>query len=417
MDIDQYFELARGLEQHHAVFYKMWELGKPTFTNAIETAAVIFDEEGECFDFQFNEDFWNELNSKQKQFVVAHECLHVLLNHGTRIKDCGRAGNIAADVVVNHTLVNKFDFNRDDLGSMSQTGCWVDTVWPDGSVSATNETLEFYLKHLEREEEQESDGLMAGSGDSCDSCGSSIAGSGAPQPIDDHSDLPSMPQEMSEEIAESLSEEQRETFNQMAGNEAGSTKLIVPPEPVKKKKKWETVIKKWSRKYDKPEFKDVEQWARLNRRFMFLSNEFFLPTEMELDHNAEGKTDVWFFQDTSGSCQQYAKRFLTAARSLNPNVFNIRAFCFDTQVYEVDINKGELKGFGGTWFHILEDHIQKLMKEERCEYPKALFVITDGWGSHIYPEQPKNWYWFITPRGSINCIPKECNTFKLEDYE
>lgn len=92
-------------------------------------------------------------------------------------------------------------------------------------------------------------------------------------------------------------------------------------------------------------------------------------------------------------------------------------FCFDTRVYETSLKTGKLYGFGGTSFYIIEDHIQKLIIEENIKYPKAVFIITDGWGSHVKPEQPDKWYWFITHPGSDSYIPEKSNIYKLENYE
>ena len=50
--------------------------------------------------------------------------------------------------------------------------------------------------------------------------------------------------------------------------------------------------------------KEVEQWARLNRRFHMLPQDVFLPSEMETNSPEEemGKLKVRFYLDTSASC-------------------------------------------------------------------------------------------------------------------
>ena len=185
-------------------------------------------------------------------------------------------------------------------------------------------------------------------------------------------------------------------------------------EKVKKKSKWETVIKKWSMKFLK-EDQDIEQWAKLNRRISGLSTSLLLPSENDDQHIVQDKIEVWFFQDVSGSCVSLKDRFFRAARSLPEDRFIIRMFCFDTKVHEVDLKKGELKGGGGTLFSILENYIQKEVISG-VKHPEAIFVITDGVGDRILPKFPKKWYWFL----SINyrdCIPKECNIHMLKNFE
>jgi hypothetical protein len=137
---------------------------------------------------------------------------------------------------------------------------------------------------------------------------------------------------------------------------------------------------------------------------------------MEVEHEEEGKIDVWFFADTSGSCYHLKERFFKAARSLDPARFNVRLFCFDTRVEEVDIQGNRIYGGGGTSFTIIEKKIQEVMRNEEVKYPEAVFVITDGWGNPVNPEIPNRWYWFLTTDW-IKCIPKESLIHKLKDYE
>lgn len=92
-------------------------------------------------------------------------------------------------------------------------------------------------------------------------------------------------------------------------------------------------------------------------------------------------------------------------------------FCFDTRIYPTDLKSDRLYGFGGTSFHMLEQYIQRKIESDKIKYPKAVFVITDGYGTNIDPQFPKNWSWFLTPGGARYCIPKECNVYDLKNYE
>lgn len=420
IELEDYLELSRSLISAHALFYKMWELGKPVFTNAIDTAAVSFDKQGEVLLFSFNPDFWDELTPYERQFVISHECLHVILNHGFRIHDLKdkNNGNIAIDIVVNHMLINNFGFVRDDL-PIADSLCWVDTIWKHRIDIPNNKTFEYYYNLLKEEQHTKAD-LVDEHG--CINGFPSIFNPNGSKDINESNrfgkEAASIPKEYIEKLSEELDDQTKESVNGiMAGTGSGSISLTVSTQIVKKKKKWETVIKKWSKQYNKTGIKDIEQWARVNRRFVMMPDDIILPTEMEMEKNEEGKTDVWFFQDTSGSCYHYATRFFKAAKSLDPKKFKIRLFCFDTSVYETSLETGKLYGFGGTSFHIIENHIQKLMKNEKIKYPKAVFVITDGFGSPVNPEQPEKWYWFITNGGATHYVPKKSNVYKLENYE
>jgi len=61
---------------------------------------------------------------------------------------------------------------------------------------------------------------------------------------------------------------------------------------------------------------------------------------------------------------------------------------------------------------ILSDYISK----NKLNYPKAIFIISDGMGNSVKPQKPENWYWFL----SVNCIrhiPKKSKFYNLSDFE
>ena len=194
--------------------------------------------------------------------------------------------------------------------------------------------------------------------------------------------------------------------------------MIIVNVKTKIKKKWESVIKRWVNNVIRNTFKDTEQWALMDRRMYNLSPELMLPSDHEIDDRAieQDKIDIWFFQDTSGSCQHHAERFFTAAKSIPKNKFNVRLFCFDTKVYETTLESGKLYGFGGTAFTPIETHIQKLIKEEKCKYPASVWVVTDGYAEKFNPQYPERWHWFLDGNYT-DCIPSKSIIHKLEDYE
>lgn len=391
-------------------------MGKPMFTDAISTAAVSFNEEGDFVHLLFNPDFWKKLTVYERLFVLSHETLHVILNHGFRTADAedNEIVNKALDVVVNHLLVNRFGFVRSKI-SFEKTLCWVDTIWPDKDIPS-DKNFEFYFNLLKKSKPETLGSLSL---------------------VDDHSGLAENPknwQEVIDAFGDVLSDDEKESLREVMekhfqlpeqddktnsqhepGTISGCGWVIVSAQ-VAKKKKWETVIKKWAKKYDRPELHDVEQWARTNRRFVNLSPDLFLPTDMEVEHDNEGKIQVWFFQDTSGSCAHLAKRFFTAAKSLPDDRFDVKMHCFDTRVFETTLESGKLFGFGGTCFRSLEAYIQAYMKKNGTKYPQAVFVITDGQGTPVKPEKPEVWYWFLDPFVT-HCIPVTCNKFHLKNFE
>jgi len=448
MKKEEWFDICAQLEQHHAVFYKLWEMGKPIFSDAVETAAIQFDRGGDFVYFHFNPEYWASCTPYERLFTICHEALHVILNHGVRIKDTDdpRACNVALDIVVNHMLLRSFGFDRHQISNWDKL-CWVDTVFkqPDGHIKTDkgrpipdDDCFEYYINQFEKITLPR---IRVGTG------GKGKPGDGKPQPgdglgtVDDHSLMNDSDfSEVIDRLDEGLSAEEKESLKaiidkhfekeeQKAGTGTGGQWHFVQTEKVKKKKKWEEVIKKWARKYMIDDSRDREQWARLNRRFSMLPKDMFLPSEMEVEEVNEEKhrIKVYFFLDTSGSCWGLKDRFFQAAESLPEDRFDIRLFCFDTVVKETTLASKKVYGGGGTAFNILEQFIQKEMKEpgeNHGRYPEAVFVITDGWGNKVDPAIPQQWYWFISGGTSYNMksivgtyVPKECNFYNLSDFE
>jgi hypothetical protein len=420
---EEWFEISRELEIHHAVFYKIWQMGKPVFNEDIPTAAVQFDENGEFIWFHFNPHFWKRMDLFNKLFVICHEALHIVLNHGMRTRDVGvnrKATNVALDVVVNHSLVRNFGFDRNRIEGW-QDYCWVDTVFKDKKPAPPeDEMYEYYYNLFDKVY------WFGGPGDGED---------GEPGLVDDHDMMGEGSGDWGKVIDglnEGLSDEEKETLkqivnkhfqksakNQKAGSGTGGQWVFANIAKVKKKKKWETVIKKWSWKYLRDKEKDVEQWARIQRRMVMLPKDMFLPSDMEVDDEDKEKTKIkiYFFLDTSSSCWGLKNLFFTAASSLPEKRFDVRLFCFDTQVQETTLASKKIYGGGGTSFHILEDWIQKEINQGIAGYPEAVFVITDGYGDNIKPQKPDRWYWFITEGGTKSYIDQDCNFFNLGDFE
>jgi predicted metal-dependent peptidase len=415
MDINSDWErLKNKLACHHSLFYKIVEMGKPFFTDKIPTAAVQFDKEGKFINFLFNEKFWEKCDDYKKMFVICHEALHIVLQHGSRFLEGvdNKISNIAMDVVVNHSLVRDFGFIKEDVDSNNEY-CWVDTVFKDkkylGFPYPDDESTEFYYNEIEKQKENNGGGN--GNGDSNGKL------------VDDHSGLTD--EQLEEAVKQTIdqvdaSEKQQlsDAINNIknAGVDKGSWMTI---NKVKKsrKKKWESIIKKWQ--FETLRFSSIEkeQWIRKSRRMSGFYNGLILPSNAEIEcfHLSKNKTDVYFFLDTSGSCINLAERFFTAANSLPKEKFNIRLFCFDTKVEETDLSSGKIYGGGGTCFSIIEDCIQK-EKLKHKKYPSAVFIITDGMGTKVTPEHPTRWHWFLS-KDNKRHIPKQSFIYNLDDFE
>lgn len=409
MKVEDYFKLCRELEDKHAIFLKAWEIGKPIFTKEIETAAIQFSpENGKSISYLFNPDFWDSLDDYNKLFVICHEMLHIILNHGIRSKDSDDKvlSNIALDIVVNHLLVNKFSFNRKWIKNEGDL-CWIDTCF-DFKVEE-NMNYEYYFKKLLENHKMPSKRLL----DSHDGFSSKS--------------FESVLKGINDSLKAGDKKEIKDVLDQSfkGGFEAGKSKGNFTYDfdiLSKKKDKWESVIKKVNKNVISEIDKDIEQWVLTNRRFSGLKTDLIIPSEMEIEDRLNDKVEIWFYLDTSGSCYHYKDRFIKAALSLPKDKIKTRLFCFDTVVYDVNLKDKKLYGFGGTSFSIIEKHIQEKIKKEKIRYPKIVWLLTDGAGDDVNPEYPDRWYFFLSEIGKnrniyTGCVPINSKIYLLRDYE
>lgn len=419
MSKEEFLFISKELEVYHSIFSELWNMLSPIMTNNIngrkvETAEVHFNEDNTALRIYINPNLWNRLNNNQKLFVLCHECMHVVFNYYYRTKFLiyKNYANIAADVSINQILINNFFFIRNNIDPFNEL-CWHDNGQFENMKNVREEeTLEYYYNLLTEDSIEFNNNKFF---------------------IGNHSGTSGSFDDIMKNINKSLSFEEKDSIKEMIekhlinnkeilnfesseqGTSSGNIWTFATSEIVSPKKKWETVIKKWYNNQLKEDEKDMEQWIFLNRRFRLLNDDLFLPSEIELDEKSieKKKIKVWFFQDTSGSCSGYVNRFFKAALSLPKKRFDVKMHCFDTKVYETTLESRKLYGFGGTSFHIIENYILQNSKD----YPKAVFIITDGYGTKVIPKFPKNWYVFLTPGGNCSCFPTTVNMFNLENFE
>ena len=413
-----YYEFADTLQDFHEIFYCIWNVGEPKLTDEIPTAAIAFNRDsGVPISFLFNPDFLKELSEQEVAFIICHEMLHILLNHGKRVKNLDKENpyednviNVAMDIPINESLVRSFGFSKQLPFITKHGACFVDTIFDSKANIPKNETFEFYYNALQNEENL-----------------SKQMKSGGMSSIDDHNGLGSMSEdelkdllnkavgkEKAEKIVKKLKKQAQEAAKGR-GTEDISHILDIVNKDVKKKEKWESILGNVARTKRTVALTDTIQWAIPDRRFNLIDPSFMTPGEYELEDEAQ-KIDLWLFQDVSGSCIDDAQRFYDAARSIPGSLFNVRFHTFDTRVRRVDLKNGKIKGGGGTRFDIIEDFIINESVNKGKRYPSSVFVITDGAGNSVDPQKPDRWHWFLS-YDYKHCIPKKSKIFTLEDFE
>lgn len=473
---EDHFKIARELEKHHAIFERIWTMSRIRFSKKVPTAGVLFNKKGDCIDFIVNRKFWDAQSFEQKCFVLAHECMHIALNHGKRAKELYKKkqtqviSNFAQDLVINHALVNRYGFIRDEVDPEGKY-CWKDKLLPNRDDLTEEENYERYFNEMMKEVKKQENKMkeMMENSETVDDHGFNQGQEGIPMDGDDDGqeadgsegndidkddydfiDMDDYSDDFSDvidKLDEELTGDEKETLkNFVEGNEnkqtpEGEGKVggggAQPPgpntpgtqaggvwtfakTPPPKKRKWESIVTDWAKKRMTETYKEVDQWVHTNRRFTLIDSGLLLPTEYEVldEFEEEDLIQAWFFQDTSGSCAGYKDRFFGVAESMPEEKFEMQLFCFDTKIYETDLISKKLYGFGGTYFHIIEEYIQNRMTENpKLKYPDAVFVITDGYGSDVNPEKPQNWHWILTPGASTSNFPNTCSTYDLAKYE
>lgn len=445
MTFEEQFDLSVRLQSHDAYFRGLWDISRILFTSEVPTLCVEFDQNGDSLGMLINEDLWDELTPREKEFVICHEMHHFVGNHGRRFSAATRMGekerqlvNIGTDVCINETLIRCYGFRREELVHENlKGGCFVDTVFvdKDGKVLPgipndwSSEEYVAKLKSLSSVQEIIKD-LKAGKPEFKPGPGT---------PFDDHSVMENMSKEILDHIQDILEdnglvefveqEDAKTNGNPITkdareckahGTGSGSWQTIqLKKKPVKRK--WESIIRKWvrARILDSEHF--PERWDLKERRMVDImeNGEFMLPSNPPLDtvYEEKSKINVAFVLDTSGSCFHLKDRFFTAASTIPLDKFNVRLFCFDTRIWETTLASGKIYGGGGTNFRPVVNKIEEIERDEKWK-PDAVFVITDGYFSDISVlPHVKNWHIFYTPINDRTSLPAECHKYNLSDFE
>ncbi len=401
MDRDEKQEILNNLQIYGNMYHTFFNLSNSYFTDEIERCAISFESIDNGFSLLINENFWNTLDMNQKTFYIAHECLHIMLNHIIRHihmiengmdKTIMDIANIAMDVTINESLIKYYNFIKSEVDPENKL-CWLDTVFPNQNLQSSH-NYEYYFELLQQIRHNSIDIPRSGStSQSASSC--SLA--------DDHSKWQNSEalDRLMDAVFDTMSISELELLNNIERNVNGdkcaadcSNKLFeqLKLKKIRKKKRWETIIHKWVKNKIKETEYVNQQWVKLNRRFTTLDRSLILPTDDEFIKIKPEKIDVAFYIDTSPSCRNYTQRFFNAAKSVPLDRFNVKFFAFSTYVEQIDLSIGKLPMGYGTNFSIIETSVLKEFKK----YPGAVFIVTDGYGSNVTPKIPQRWYWFLT---------------------
>ena len=297
----------------------------------------------------FNPKFCEELSDEELKFLVAHECMHPMLEHPFRRQERDiRKWNQAGDYVINQLLV------AENMGKMPEGGLYDMDIWNKGGG-----TTDGIYKILPTEKENDDSNGGIGS-----------VGNGNGDPLDQCLDAEGGQAETEQKAAEwKVRVAQAAQAAKMMGKMSAGLERFVGT-VLKAKIDWREVLKSFVERCKD----DTRSWARPNRRF--LAQGLYLPTS-----SGEAIGELVVAVDCSGSIgqdelDQFAAEVLTIKEDSNPTCIHVIYFDYEVSHYEKFTRDDELHiephGGGGTAFSPVFAYI-----EEHGIDPIACVFLTD----------------------------------------
>ena len=333
----------------------------------------------------FNTQFFNAMDNKEIEFVVAHEILHMVFDHLGRREDRNpMLYNIAADYIVNNTLVEERIGNKPKIVDCYQDfkyKGWTSEEVYDELFEQAEKDFEEFMKQLEEQGEMLDEHLDEnGDGDgeegeeTTDSNGNKIS--------------KKKPKYSKEEMSKIKDEIKEAMINAAQSAGAGNVPAGVErmlKELTEPKMNWREILRQQIQSTIKSDY----TFSRPGRKGWHTGA--ILP-----GMNFDETIDLCVALDMSGSIgNPQAQDFLGEVKGIMEEYkdYKIKIWCFDTDVYNEqdfsadcgeDLLDYEIKGGGGTdfmcnWRYMHENDIQ----------PKKFIMFTDGyawdsWGEDDY---------------------------------
>lgn len=331
----------------------------------------------------YNTQFFNAMDNKEVEFVVAHEILHMVFGHiGRREARDPMLYNIAADYIVNNTLV------RDRIGTSPKiVSCFQDFKYEGW-------TSEEVYDDLQEQQEENGDDFMQQLGEMLDEHldpeeGAGDGGEGGDEVDANGHNVSKGKPKFSQEEMQKIKDEVRESMMSAAqaagaGNvPAGVARMI--KELTEPKMNWREILRQ-----------QIQSTVRSDYTFMRPSRKGWHTGAILPGMDNSQTIDIAVSLDMSGSIgDEQARDFLSEIKGIMDEYtdYKIKLWCFDTAVYNEqdftadcgeDLTDYEIKGGGGTDFVAN----WKYMKDNDI-MPKKFIMFTDGyawnsWGDEDY---------------------------------
>jgi len=332
----------------------------------------------------FNTQFFNAMNNKEIEFVIAHEILHCVFDHLMRREDRDpKLYNIAADYIVNNLLV------RDNIGQKpSFIDCFQDFKYDgwtseevyDDIYETGKQNGEDFIKQLGEMLDEHLEGMgndAEGDGDAGeeeDKNGNKVS-----------KKKPKFSKEEMKKIKDEIKEGMLSAAQAAgAGNTPAEVQRLIK-ELTEPKMNWREILRQ-----------QIQSTIRHDFTFSRPSRKGWHTGAILPGMDFDDEIDVCIGLDMSGSIgDNQAKDFLSEIKGIMDEYksYNIKLWCFDTKVYNEqdfsaeagdDLLDYEIIGGGGTDFDVNWTY----MKENDIQ-PKKFIMFTDGypwnsWGDADY---------------------------------
>lgn len=307
---------------------------------------------------KFHSEFVNTLNDEELKFLVAHECMHPMLEHNFRRNQRdARKWNQAGDYVINKLLTD------DHIGKMPQHGLLDDAIYTQGNGT--------------------SDGIYNILPDTDD---------GDHDPLDVCADGDGSPAEQAQQQAEwrvkiAQAGQSAKMMGKLSANMARLVNEILNP-----KVDWRDVLRRFVEKCRS----DERSWARPNRRF--IAQNMYLPSV-----SGEALGNIVIAVDCSGSIDDdILNQFIAEVKAIkddsNPRELHIVYFDSEVSHHDKFTRDDDLHmqahGGGGTAF----SPVFRFIAEQNIE-PVACVFLTDLCCSDFGDEPEYPVLWVSTEKG------------------
>jgi predicted metal-dependent peptidase len=333
----------------------------------------------------YNTQFFNAMNNKEIEFVVAHEILHMVFDHMGRRDDRDPViYNISADYIVNNTLV------RDRIGTIpSIVKCYQDFKYEgwtseevyDDVYEKAKEMGDEYLKQLgemlDEHLDSEDDGTGDGGNDDSEAEDSNGNATSSSKPKYSKEEIKQIKDEIKENM---ISAAQSAGAGNVPAEVARMIKELTEP-----KMNWREILRQ-----------QIQSIIRSDYTFSRPSRKGQMSGAILPAMDFQDTIDLAVAIDMSGSIgNKQGEDFLGEIKGIMDEYqdYNIKIWCFDTQVYNEqdfssdggeDLLDYEIIGGGGTDFMANWTYMK-----DQDYVPKKLIMFTDGyawdsWGDEDY---------------------------------